>query len=255
MLTRFLQAGRCWLALPLFLIVVLTGCSTYVTPGGPAPLNAVSRAAGADSQAKAGFDRKPAARFPAHLVATRVQAAGYRSYSSHGYGSGKYSVVTVRDVESAADYQRITGWKGVAQLGTLNRMLLPERIESVDDLRGAAAQLQADIVLLYTVDTQFIDRNSSALLTTISLGFGPTHEVQINSTASALFVDVRTGFVYGAAEASSSQANLSSVWRSASAADEARQAAEKAAFRKLMDELEPTWAGIANRYGQAPAQP
>lgn len=239
----------------VLMALMTAGCSTYVTPGGPAPFAAASRASGADSATRDTFGRKPEARFPASIVATRVQAAGYRSYSSHGYGSGKYSVVTVRDVESDADYQRIAGWKGVAQLGTVNRMLLPQRIESLDDLRDSAAQLQADIALLYTIDTQFIDRNSSALLTTISLGFGPTHEVQINSTASALLVDVRTGFIYGSAEASASQTGVSSVWRSVSAADEARQAAERAAFKKLVNELESTWLGVVARYGQNRSNP
>ena len=109
----------------------LSGCTTYVTPGGPAPLGSISRATGTDALTKGGFDRKPAAMFPAHLVATRVQGSGYRSYTARGFGEGRYSVMTVRDIESEADFKRIIAWPKVVQLGTLNRMLLPQRIDAL----------------------------------------------------------------------------------------------------------------------------
>ena len=234
----------------LCLCCSLFGCATYVTPGGPAPLGVGSRSAGADPLTQGGFDRKPGATFPAHLIAARVQGAGYRSYSARGYGTGRYSVLNVRDIESEEDFKRILAWPKVAQLGALNRMLLPEKIDSLDDLRRSAAGLQADILVLYTIDTQFIDRNSSALVTSITLGFGPTSQILINSTASALFVDVRTGFIFGAAEASASKSAISSVWRSESAADETRQGAEKEAFQKLLSQLDSTWAGIVSRYSK-----
>ena len=68
--------------------------------------------------------------------------------------------------------------------------------------RLSAAQIQADVLLVYTLDTSFrIQGRGYGPLAAISLGVVPDRDAYITSTASALFIDVRTGFVYGVAEA------------------------------------------------------
>src|SRR5690242_8419740 len=90
-----------WIILAL---IPLLGCSTYVTPGGGAKLADLSQTSWDIEKALA---RKPAAAFPARLAMVRVQASGYRSYGNQGYGTGKYSIVTTRDIEEEKDFDRI----------------------------------------------------------------------------------------------------------------------------------------------------
>ena len=56
-------------------------------------------------------------------------------------------------------------------------------------------------------------------------------------TASAILVDVRTGFVYGALEASERRERLTNAWQNRDSADAARRDAEKVAFKKLVSDL------------------
>src|SRR5688572_7419258 len=77
----------------------ICGCAHYRTPGGGVSIPAITDAGIADV-----LSRKPAAQFPAHLVVARVQASGYQSQSGSGYGRGRYSVLTTRDIETDEDF-------------------------------------------------------------------------------------------------------------------------------------------------------
>jgi hypothetical protein len=91
----------------------------------------------------------------------------------------------------------------------INRLLLPPKLDSLDDLRLASAQVQADIVLVYTLDTSFrIQGRGYGPLAAISLGVVPDRDAYITSTASALFIDVRTGFIYSVAESTAKASGL-----------------------------------------------
>ena len=59
------------------------------------------------------MQREPAAAFPARLAIARVQSSGYSNRTSTCYGSGKYCLITTRDVESAVDFERLTNLPGV----------------------------------------------------------------------------------------------------------------------------------------------
>ena len=87
----------------------------------------------------------------------RIQESGYRSESAQGVGSGAYSVVTARDIETEQDINTISKLHGVAGVVTLNRLLLPKPLSSDLDLREAAGKLQADAILIYTIATEFSD--------------------------------------------------------------------------------------------------
>src|SRR5262245_23840059 len=88
------------------------GCaSSYVTPGRGADLNGLvpgeqSEKAIADGKRYAtdgsiqiSLDKKPLATFPTAVAVVRIQAPGYTSRTSEGWGFGRYSVVTTRDIE------------------------------------------------------------------------------------------------------------------------------------------------------------
>ena len=91
---------RLWIAL-VGMFLLLGGCQAnkYVTPGGPADLNAMGITQAqvdkmTDVEIAARMARRPAASFPAALAVLRVQGEGYRSYNSVGYGTGRCTIVT-----------------------------------------------------------------------------------------------------------------------------------------------------------------
>src|SRR5689334_1663445 len=96
------------------ILVIASGCAaTYVTPGAGAKMQlfaapaagaaAMDQAKNTDDGIKQILDKKPLASFPASVALVRVQAPGYRSHTACGIGSGRYSVITTRDVEADAD--------------------------------------------------------------------------------------------------------------------------------------------------------
>lgn len=226
--------------------LTLCGCATrYVTPGAGVNLDAIS-----DRGIRERFGTKPAARFPARIAVVRVQQPEYYSYGNRGYGQGRYSVVLTRDIEQDEHFSKLSSLPRVAGLATLGRLLLPERLRSVADLRLAAATLHADMLLLYTLDTSFrIQGKDIGPLAAVTLGFAPNEKAVVTTTASAVLYDVRTGHVFGLAEASHATSHVASKWSRQQAIDNARLETEKEAFSKLVDELCAAWTGILREYG------
>jgi hypothetical protein len=228
---------------------LLSGCATYIPPGPKADLQAL-----AAPDIEAGFAAKPSRPFPASIAVVRIQGGTYSNHylRRHGgmHGSGRYTVIMVKELDEQKQLERVHSLPQVAGLVTLNRLLLPERLESDREIRAAAARLQADLVLLYTMDTAFFDTNLATPLSVITLGLSPTRQISAVSTASALLLDTRTGFIYSAYEATEKTRTLSTSWGSSDSADEARQKAERDAFRKLVDDLISTWPRVLERYGK-----
>lgn len=230
------------LLLPALFAGLLAGCASYVTPGAPADLRTFS-----EPSLKKAYSARPAARFPASLAIVRVQGSGYRNYSTDAVGTGRYSVVTNRDIETEADGERLARLPGVAGVVRLNRLLLPAELGSDLDLREAAAKLHADIILLYTLGTEFRDRDVLPPLTVVTLGLAPTRTFHVTATAAALVMDVRTGYLYGALEESGDKSGLTVSLTSGGTLEEARKQAERQALDKLLASFEPFWRRVANR--------
>ncbi|MGV3773847.1 MAG: hypothetical protein ACO1QB_13165 [Verrucomicrobiales bacterium] len=200
---------------------------------------------------KASFSAEPAAVFPASIAAVRVQAPHYRNYQTDReggvYGTGRYSIVTVKEVEDDEDVNRITLLPGVGGLASINKLLLPHELESDAELREAAARLKADMLLIYTFDTSFHDNDASVALKAITLGLSPTKQVYVHVSASALLIDTRTGFIYAALEANEKRKVFTNSWESKESADRARREAETAAFKGLVGEFEKAWPEVMER--------
>lgn len=225
--------------------VAIAGCASYVTPGGPVRLDEINRADIAELAS-----RKPAANFPARIAVARVQAADYRSASADPLATGRYSVLTAQELMSEADLQQMGAWPQVAGVAPVGRLLLPPRLDSVEDLRASAAKVQADVLMVYTIDTAFrIQGRGYGPLTAISLGLVPDRDAFVTSTASALLMDVRTGFVYGLAEGTAKASGLTNVWGVGDKIDGKRIEAEQQAFHLLLAEAAKTWAGVSTQYG------
>jgi hypothetical protein len=125
---------------------------------------------------------------------------------------------------------------------------LPKSLSSDLDLREAAAKLQTDAILIYTIATEFSDNEVIAPLTTLTLGLAPNKRYKINSTASAILMDTKTGYVYGALEEGESRSGLTIAWGSSGAIEASRKKAERAAFEKLLASFTPFWARIYQRF-------
>lgn len=222
--------------LTALLFPCLVSCSTYITPGGPADLSGITDASIADS-----FKAKPAAKHPSRIAVVRVQQSGYRSHTSEGKGRGAYSVLVSPDIETNKDMETINRLPGVRGAVRLNSLLLPDQLQSAKDLRVAAAKLQTDYVLLYTLDTSFRSNDVLKPLSVVTLGLSPTQSFRVTSSASALLMDTRTGFIYGAIEELSADSGLATGWGKSDAMDKVRLQTERAAFDKLLTSFAGMW--------------
>ncbi|GGB55103.1 hypothetical protein [Shewanella inventionis] len=235
---------RLYGAVLIGLLVILSGCASYTTPGGSVQLSELG-----DTDIKELMAKEPAANFPANISVARIQAPGYESYKVNSFGTGRYSVVTTREVETEEDFNRLSHLPKVEGIAPLNRILLPENLDSIKSLREASARLKADILLIYTFDTSLhAGEQKFAPLNVISLGFLKNKEVTVTTTVSSAFFDVRTEYLYGLSEATAKESKNSSVWSTSDAVDDMCVTTEKAAFQKLLPEMEKTWIGIVAQY-------
>jgi hypothetical protein len=227
--------------------LILSGCATYVTPGAKAELQSF-----APPDIQQGFAVAPTNPFPASIAAVRVQASDYSSYSieRHGgsYGRGKYSVILTREVGEDLQLERVGKLDQVAGIVSINRMLLPERLDGEREIRTAASRLQADLVLLYTFDTSFYDTQKSAALTAITVGMARTKRIFATTTCSALLLDTRTGYIYSAYEVTERAEGSASSWATSDSADELRRGNEQEAFKRLAEEMVTTWPKVLERH-------
>lgn len=237
------------LSLPLW----FTGCATsYITPGAKADLQSFGPTA-----IQAGFDAKPTNPFPAGIATARLQASTYSNYflmqngGMYGSAAGRYSVITTKEVEDPAQFDRIRNLPQVSGVTTINRLLLPAKLDSDREIREAAARLHADLVFVYTFDTAFFDSDASTPLTVITLGLSPTRKISATTTVSGLLLDTRTGYVYATYEATERDAIRSTSWGSPMAADKARQSTESRAFVKLTDEIVNAWPAMLKAHPPA----
>ena len=229
------------------IVVVMSGCATYIPPGAKADLELFG-----PPDIQAGFAAEATNPFPASIAIVRVQAPAYTNYylrqRGGSYGSGRYSVILTKEAGEDLQVDRIGKLPQVAGLVSINRMLLPQRLEGDREIRGAASRLQADLIFLYTFDTAFFDKDISKPLSVITLGLSPTRKISAATTCSALLIDTRTGYVYSAYEVTERAETFSTSWGSRDSADETRRKNEQEAFKKLIDEFVATWPRILDRH-------
>ncbi len=228
------------LLIPLVLALGLSSCATYTTPGRPADLTLFT-----EPKARKAYTARPAIRFPANIAIVRVQEGGYVSAQGRAHGQGAYSVVTKRDIEKEKDVDALSQLPGLAGAVKLNRLLLPQTLNTDEDLREAAAKLHADAILIYTLNTEFRSNDVLPPLTALSLGILNTTRYQITATASAILMDTKTGYIYGALEESSDETAGAILF---DGSDFARQKAERSAFEKLLTSFGPFWKGLYARH-------
>jgi hypothetical protein len=235
------------------LAVLLCGCASYTVPGGPGKIAAMELAGAqrnnTDPSLRKYFEAKPLATFPAMLATARIQSSDYESRTAQSYGRGAYSVITTRDVEGDDVFDRIAKLPGVKGVAPLSRMLLPPNLQDDEQLRAAAARVQADILVIYTFDTQFYVKDFAGPVTVVTLGLSPNKKAYVTTTSSAILLDTRSGYVYGGAEATAKSSQLANGWTSEDAVDDTRLRTEKESFEKMVADLEKTWPNVVKQYG------
>ncbi|MBI5363276.1 MAG: hypothetical protein HZA53_08860 [Planctomycetes bacterium] len=239
-----------------FTLAFCAACaSTYVPPGRGAKLQEIAPQASTDASIQAILERKPAAGWPATVALVRVQEQGYRSYSWEPKSSGgKWTVVGVREAEKPEHLARLRALPDVRDVALASSLLVPEQIGSDTELRAAAARMQADLLLLYTFDTTFHERDDAPILTLVTLGIAPTRVSKVAATAQCVLLDVRSGYFYGSAEATERRELRQSTLGKEEDFESQRITAEELAFEKLLAAFETTWPAIvAQHAGTAPA--
>jgi len=249
---RVFPVLACW-----FCCSFLTGCKAYVTPGRGADLATVgvpnsTRIHQTDTSIYTALDKKPLAALPTNIAVVRVQAPGYRD----GFGEGRYSVITTRDVEKDEQVARIEKLPMIGAVAPVNRLLLNHRLESDEQLRHAAAQLHADMTFIYTFDTQFYLQDLIKPLTVISLGLSPNKTARVVTTASGVLMDTRNGYIYGLVEATEEHKTVTNMWSSEDAIAACQRQNESRVFEKLIGEYEKMWKGVVDQFlARPPARP
>ena len=236
-----LLAGLSWL---------LGGCAQhYVTPGGGVEMAALSEITDVDLQSY--YESRPAAVFPSNIAIIRVQDTGYNEIGRYGrQRGGRFHVVTARDVETDESFEKIQSLAQIRGVAPVGRMLVPANPGSLRDLRLPAAQLQADMLLVYSFDTAFsVDGKQYGPLSTISFGLLRNNEAHVTVTVSGVMLDVRTGFVYGTLEASHTEHKKTSIWAERQVIETARRQAERVAFDEFVDEFAEFWPVVAATHG------
>ena len=224
-------------------------------PGGPAQLASLGAARqtqelATDPSLAKFYNAKPLASFPAMLAAIRVQSSQYRTRGSgSNYVSGaSYSFALTREVETEAALERLLKLPLVQGIAPISRLLVPSGMENEDDLRAVAARVRADILVLYTFDTRFYVKDFARPVSLITLGLSPTKRAKVTTTASAILMDVRSGYIYGGAEATAESAQVANGWTDDDAVEDTRVRTERESFEKLVGELEKVWPEIVKRH-------
>lgn len=208
----------------------LSACATYTTPSAGVDISGVP-----DGDIAEAFSRKPAMTFPARVAVARLGPGGPQ----------RLNIESTRQVEGEDDFTRLTRLPQVNGVAPISRLFISGQPKSFRDLRAAAAELRADALLVYGVDSRFrTETTELGPLQTVALGMLATRKAYVTATTSFVLIDVRTGFVYGVGESTATESQRGNVWSSARAVDEARIRAERKAFEDAVGEMERLWIGV-----------
>lgn len=232
------------------LVIIACSCGKYVTPGSAVKISEL-----ADQDIAKVLSNKPSADFPVNIAIARIQSADYTSNTYQGRpaaSTSSYSMVLTRDAVEEDALKRLSDLDGVNQASPFNRLLLPYQYSSIKDLRMAAARMKAQMLMVYTFDTEFvIDTRNYGPQNAIALGYLKNKDVKVVTTASVALFDVQTEYLYGLAEATVQENKKSNAWKKKDEVDNLRLETERAAFNKLMGEVETLWGDVKKEYAKA----
>ena len=235
---------------------VLTGCQTHVvTPMGAdmsvfgMKVDEDTRRLQTDYEIENALELVPLARFPATIAIVRVQSAAPAS-RSHGmsYGSGAYQVLLTPTVETEEHFRMIGRLDQVRGAVRLNRLVLGDHCRTNKDLRAGAARLHADLLLVYTINTEWTIDDDAEPIDAITFGFSKYKNIKVTSTATALLLGTHNGYVYATAEVARDKQYKDNAWRNDEQIEEAQETLEQEAFDGLVASFVRAWPGVIDAY-------
>lgn len=118
-------------------------------------------------------------------------------------------------------------------------------MQSLNELRLAAAKLRADVLLIYTLDTsvQLAGQRYGAAEKLGSVD-EPEPDDGVISAASAVLTEVRTGYSYGAVDANAKLSGLERTEWTPRNLDQKRLLAEQQAFTALLEKSAVLWKQV-----------
>ena len=243
-------------------VTFLAGCaSTYVTPPGgvsAAQITGSDQAAHnmTDGDLRHYYERQPASPWPARIAVVRVQDGGFAGRHRSRNGWQRFAVANTRDIEGEDDYSDLADLPMIAGVTPVGGFLLPDNASTIKDLRAPAARLHADMLLVYSVDNSItVAGKSYGPLSAITLGFLRSQKARVAATVSGALIDVRTGFIYGTAEASAHDEQRASVWSTRQAVETSRLNAENDAMDGFKVEFERLWKGVVETHAATRTAP
>lgn len=222
-------------------VFLLSGCfESYVTPPGGADMSAFQ------ATASQGYRQspKPAARLPVRLAVARVQS-DYDYYQR----CQEFSVVNESMLQVQLSYKELTTLQGIDEVVTVNKLLISGCDRSSDGLRKAALSLKAELLYIYTLDTQYDETDWSSAMSLYTLGLSPTITVEVTTNAMGILIDSQTGYVYGVLQASSEKSQKAAFLTRQNAWDQCSKVTQQEAFERMNERFKVTWAGILSQYG------
>lgn len=195
----------------------------------------------------------PLARFPTSLAVVRVQSAAPHSRSGGvSYGRGAYSVVLTPTVERKEHLDELRDLDQLTGVVRLNRLVLGQQLRTDKELRNAAARLHADLVLIYTINTEWTIDEDPKPLNAITFGLGRFKNITVTSTATALLLGTHNGFVYATSEVARDKKYQDNAWRNSDQIEEAQEQLEQEAFDGLVDSFTDSWPQLIDVYTNSP---
>lgn len=116
-----------------------------------------------------------------------------------------------------------------------------DRAQIVNDIRRGSARQHLDYVLIYEVsDTSDKSRNALQLadLSILGLFVLPSRNMKVDSTATAMLIDVRNGYPYGTATAFAERKTITTAIRANDRKMKLKDKARIMAVEELSDEVE-----------------
>jgi|GEM_PF-4649756 len=233
-------------------LLTLASCANpaYVTPIEPVDLAAIS-----DRGVRAGFAAQPLASYPAHVALVRVQSDGasgtWRPVTGletlHLMSGARTGPADPRQVERLAELE------GVVDAVAPNALVLGgAALHDLDDLRDEVAPLRPDLLVVYTLDTRlFVESDPFGFVDLVTLGFLLEDRRQVSCVASALVVDVKSGFVWSSLDARAEREDTVGRWFRPPPDAELFEDAEAEAVAALLDRLVETWPRLGDRVREA----
>lgn len=236
--------------------VLILGCSRHVVRPSGANMAAFGMVADpetrqwqTDHDIAQTLELVPLARFPTTLAVVRVQsAAPYSRSGGVSYGRGAYSVVLTPTVETEAHLQTMRELDQLSGVVRLNRLVLGQQLQTDKELRKAAARLHADLVLIYTINTEWTIDDDPEPLHAITFGLAKYKNITVTSTATALLLGTHNGFVYATSEVARNKQYKDNAWRTSEQIEQAQETLEQEAFDGLVDSFTASWPELIRVY-------